>query len=273
MARCKLISDSGAIAVQTPYDPGFVNQLKFSIPNADRRWNPSQKVWMIAPCCGATIQNLCMQYFNELPLLPDVANAKPKIVQKIIEVRYIGITKDRGDDERSAYGWINGGWNVIFPEPVLRAWFDAPSTPDKQPNAYSVLSVKRDATDDEIKKGFRRMAKQWHPDACREPNAHEQFIAINHAYEILKNNRERYDAGLALEASLRNDTRIDTSNFVRGGYRTPLRCGLIMCEGTEHMGLFNVSKIFAWQDITDQYGRVLVASWKSGEDHFEEVWA
>jgi len=46
-----------------------------------------------------------------------------------------------------------------------------------------------------------------------------------------------------------------------------------MCEGIEQMGLFNVSKIFAWQDITDTHGRVLVVSWKAGEDHFSEVWA
>jgi len=271
MTRCKLTPDAGAIAITTPYDAGFVTELKSLIPYTDRRWKGESKQWIVTPSHGATLQNLCMKYFNELPLLPDIANTKPKVKQQIIDVRYIGITKDRGADERSAYGWFKNGWNVIFPEPVLRQWFDAPSTPDQQPTLYSVLCVSHSATDEEIKSGFRRMAFQWHPDRCKEPNAHEQFIAIQHAYDVLKNNRERYDAGLAFEMSLKNEPQVNTSRFV-DGYRSPLRCGLIMCEGIEQMGLFNVTKIFAWEDVRDSQGRVLVVSWKAGEDHFSEVW-
>jgi hypothetical protein len=220
------------------------------------------------------LQNLCNKYFGEMPLLPTELSTKPVIKQKIIDVRYIGQTKDRGADERSAYGWMNDGWNCIFPESILRGWFDAPSYPDEQPNLYSVLGAKRDATEDELKTAYRRMVLQWHPDQCKEPNAHEQFLAIQHAHDILSKSRERYDAGLALEASLRNNSNVKV-NVTRfgNGYRAPLRCGLIMCEGIEQMGVFNVSKIFAWQDITDNFGRVLVVSWKAGDDHFSEVWA
>ena len=275
MSRCSLTPDSGGIKVSTPYDAGWVMEFKSSIPVSGRRpvKNGKQFYWIIAPQYGKVVQDLCNKYFNELPLLPQIANQKPVVKQRILDVRYIGATKDRGGDERSAYGWHNDGWNVIFSESVLRGWFDAPSMPDEQPNLYSVLCVSRNATDEEIKKGFWRMAKQWHPDVCREPNASEQFKAINHAYEVLKNNRERYDAGLALEASLRNNkSTMDVSRF-GAGYRSPLRCGLIMCEGIEQMGIFNVAKIFAWEDIKDAHGRVLVVSWKAGDDHFSEVWA
>jgi hypothetical protein len=199
---------------------------------------------------------------------------QPTKKQQILDCRYIGMTKDRGNDERSAFGWSNGGWNVVFPETVLRAWFDAPAQPNEQPSLYSVLGVKRGATEDEIKSGYRRMAMQWHPDKCKEPNAQDQFITIQHAYDVLRDpiKHEKYDAGLALEASLRGNTKVDVSRFA-DGYRAPLRCGLIMCEGLESMGLFTVSKIYAWQDITDQFGRVLVVSWPRGADHFSEVWA
>jgi hypothetical protein len=273
MTKCTLTPDGGGIAIKCPYDPGFVADLKNQIPYTDRRWKQESKVWIVTPSHGATLQNLCNKYFNELPLLPTGISVRPTITQKILDVRYIGATKDRGADERSAYGWYQEGWNVIFPENVLRSWFDAPAAPDEQPNLYSVLNVKRDATADEIKKGFWRMAKQWHPDACKEPNAHEQFIAIQHAYDILSTKRERYDAGLALEASLHNTPKksFDVSNF--NGYRSPLRCGLIMCEGIETLGKFQVQKIFAWEDIKDSFGRVLVVSWKAGDDHFTEVWA
>jgi hypothetical protein len=273
MNRCTLTLDSGAIAVKTPYDAGFVADLKSSIPHTDRRYKPEIKQWIVTPSHGAILQNLCMKYFNELPLLPDVANAKPVIAQRIIDVRYIGATKDRGSDERSAYGWFKDGWNVLFPESVLCKWFDAPSMPDEQPTLYSVLGVRRESTDEEIKSGFRRMAFQWHPDRCREPNAHEQFIAIQHAYDVLKSNRERYDAGLAFEMSLRNTSKTTDIYSVSNGYRSPLRCGLIMCEGIEVMGIFQVQKIFAWEDIRDSQDRVLVVSWPKGADKFEEVWA
>lgn len=271
MTKCTLTPDGGGIAIKTPYDAGFVAALKSTIPNGERRWKPESKVWIVAPFHGAAIQNLCMQFFNELPLLPDIATIKPKATQRILDVRYIGATKDRGGDERSAYGWLDGGWNVIFPETVLRGWFDAPMQPNEHQTLYSVLACSRTATDDEIKSAYRRMVRQWHPDVCKEPNAHDQFLAIQHAYEILATRRDRYDAGLALEASLKNaPTRVDPDAW--RGYRTPLRCGLIMCEGTESMGLFTVAKIFAWEDVRDNYGRTLVVSWPAGANHFSEVW-
>lgn len=273
MTKCTLSLDSGAIAVKTPYDPGFVADLKSSIPPSDRRYKPEVRQWFITPSYGTTLQNLCMKYFNELPLLPDTKNVKPTIVQRIIDVRYIGTTKDRGTNERYAFGWFKDGWNVLFPESVLQKWFDAPSMPDEQPTLYSVLGVRRESTDEEIKSGYRRMARQWHPDVCKEPNAQDQFIAIQHAYEMLTKNRERYDAGLAFEMSLHNNKSTQDRYSVSNGYRSPLRCGMIMCEGIDVMGVFQVQKIFAWEDIRDGSGRVLVVSWPKGEDHFVEVWA
>ncbi len=277
MTKCTLTPDGDSIAVRTPYDPGFVADLKSSIPYTDRRYKPETKQWIVTPSHGATLQNLCNKYFGEMPLLPTGLNTRPTITQKILDVRYIGATKDRGGDERSAYGWCQDGWNVIFLESVLRSWFDGTTTaPSEVQTLYSVLAVARTATEDEIKSAYRRMARQWHPDVCKEPNAHEQFIAIQHASAILSNQmkRERYDAGLVLEASLRGTktNRYDEIKIQINGYRSPLRCGLIMVEGIEQMGIFNVSKIFAWQDITDAHGRVLVVSWKAGDDHFTEVW-
>ena len=276
MGKCELIADGNAIAVKSPYDAGFVNELKSRIQSTERRWKPEIKAWVVSPRHGKTAQELCEKYFNEIPLLPQIASVKPTIKQTILDVRYIGTTKDRGSDERTAFGYYKDGWNVVFPEDVLRRWFDAPQDPSEQPTLYSVLGIKRDATPDELKAGYRRMVFQWHPDRCKEPNAQEQFMAVQHAYEVLSKSRDRYDAGLALEASLRDNVTQDYKsrmNTFASGYRSPLRCGLIMCEGVESMGLFTVSKIFAWEDVRDAHGRVLVVSWKQGDDKFSEVWA
>lgn len=101
-------------------------------------------------------------------------------------------------------------------------------------------------------------------------------MAIQHAWDILKDDaqRERYNAGLALEMSLKNQP-VNTDNLLNkvNGYRSPLRCGLIMATGIESMGLFNVTKIHAWEDVRDNHGRVLVVSWGKGDDKFTEVWA
>lgn len=275
MSKCQLLADGGAIAVITPYDATFVMEIKRYIPANDRRWDNPNKRWIVAPRHAKILQDLCMANFNELPLIPNVASVKPKIKQMILDVRYIGATKDRGDDERTAFGYFNGGWNVVFPEQVLRQWFDAPQDPSDQPTLYSVLGIKRDATTDEIKSGYRRMVFQWHPDRCKEPNAQDQFMAVQNAYDVLSKSRDRYDAGLTLEASLRDNTTQnykDRMNTFASGYRAPLRCGLIMCEGVESMGLFTAQKIFAREDVRDAHGRVLVVSWKQGDDKFSEVW-
>lgn len=56
---------------------------------------------------------------------------------------------------------------------------------------YEILGLARGATDDEIKKAFRRLAKQYHPDTNKEQGAEARFIEINEAYEVLSDTQKR----------------------------------------------------------------------------------
>jgi molecular chaperone DnaJ len=56
---------------------------------------------------------------------------------------------------------------------------------------YEVLGVVRGANEDELKKAYRRLAKQYHPDTNKEPGADVRFIEINEAYETLSDPQKR----------------------------------------------------------------------------------
>lgn len=56
---------------------------------------------------------------------------------------------------------------------------------------YEVLGVSRDASAEEIKKAYRRLAFQYHPDHNRDAGAEEKFKEINEAYEVLSNPEKR----------------------------------------------------------------------------------
>jgi molecular chaperone DnaJ len=62
---------------------------------------------------------------------------------------------------------------------------------------YEVLGVSRQATEDEIKKAYRKLARELHPDVNPDPSAAERFKLVTHAYEVLSDASQRasYDRG------------------------------------------------------------------------------
>ena len=52
-------------------------------------------------------------------------------------------------------------------------------------NPYEVLGIKEGASQDEIKKAYRELAKKYHPDISQDPKATEKFQKINDAYDFL----------------------------------------------------------------------------------------
>jgi len=56
---------------------------------------------------------------------------------------------------------------------------------------YAILGIKRDASEDEIKRSYRKLARKYHPDVSKEAQAEERFKEVQEAYEVLKDPKKR----------------------------------------------------------------------------------
>jgi hypothetical protein len=282
-AYATLTPVAGGLAFVTPYDQGLLAEFKRRIPPDARKWEPSAKHWIVAPQYGQVCADLADTYLGVALLVPQVVS-KPTTETRLVQLDYLGRCKARDNGDSTAFGWADGGWTVIIPETVLREFFEAePSKPGEAPTLFAVLMVKTDATIDQIRSAYRRLARQVHPDVNKEPDAAEQFKTVQHAYEILSDDlkRRKYSAGLALEAAAKSALH-DLSPFAGSGYnrygiqpdgyRPVLRCGWVLCEGIEQIGRFVVSKLLQWEDVVREDGKVMVTSWPMGADKFETVW-
>jgi curved DNA-binding protein len=61
----------------------------------------------------------------------------------------------------------------------------------KYKDYYATLGVARDASDDDIKRAYRKLARKYHPDVSKEPNAEERFKEVSEAYETLRDKEKR----------------------------------------------------------------------------------
>lgn len=267
----------GSVAVLTPFDRAFVDALKQCVPYTARRWDQAGKRWLVDPTYTYQVAGLIYDHFGESVALPILSTAASAPITAMKQVMHIGRCKARADGSITATGFADGGWSVSFPEAVLRAYFnDELTTTLEQPQAlsslYAVLGLKAFSDGDAIKVAYKRMAKIWHPDVCKEPDATKRFQDINHAWSILKDDKQRrkYDCGLTLEQrysqpALHYEPR-------REDYRAPLTCGLLLLEGTERLGVLQVSKIHHWADIVNPQGQTMVSSWPAGADNFVVNW-
>jgi hypothetical protein len=265
----------GSIRFQSSYDPILVDELKNGIPWLSRKWNERDKAWYIDIDYA---QNLIEIVRSTLGIEPEIqgnlfvaTQVVPEI--KLIKLEYLGTAKDRGGNEPTAFGWVDGSWNAIFPLSILKQWFNFQNDdPAGAPTLYAVLGVSTKVSGADLKKAWRRAARQWHPDVNREPDAKEQFQRIQAAYEALSNplTRRKYDAGLSFQVqTIKNGTSgmLEKHSW----WYPPFRCGWLTIEGIDTLGRINVTKIVNWQDIK-RGNLAMVSYWPKGGDHFKVRW-
>jgi curved DNA-binding protein len=82
---------------------------------------------------------------------------------------------------------------------------------------YSVLGVSRSADQAEIRKAFKKLARQWHPDVNKDPGAEDRFKEINSAYDILGDETKRKNYDRFGEASTRSGFDPNAAQGFGGG--------------------------------------------------------
>ena len=99
-------------------------------------------------------------------------------------------------------------------------------------NYYDILGVKKDASDADIKKKYRKLVRQYHPDVSDHPDADNKIAELNNAYETIrdKDKRAEYDA------MLNNPFAGQSGAGGFGGQSTTGQGG------------------FRWEDVKDQFG-------------------
>jgi hypothetical protein len=312
-ARLTALGD-GVLLLRSAYSPELNQALKTRLPSHGRRWDPDAKGWRISTQYGRMVADFCTAYLGVTPTIPTavVSATPPPRETRLFEVRYLGKAKERSGGEWSASGWVRapqpglpatergrGGWDLTVSLRALRRFFEpsyrrrdpgddddespAPAAAAAPPTLYDVLGVPQDADEAALKAGYRAIARQWHPDVCKEPDAHEKFIAIQDAYDTLRDpaQRRRYDRGLQLEqqaATAIGDvapavTPLAAIGIGTYGWSPPRRAGFFLVQGRPAVRGFRATNILGVEDIVDAQGLVLLSSWPLGGDDFEEDWA
>jgi hypothetical protein len=264
---------SGDVALETPYDPALVSELKLKVPPANRKWDKDARHWLLSPQYAQVAADLVHKHFDEVIKVPQVVVPVTTHTTRTIRLEYLSLPKPRSDGSIISYGWADESWSLIFPLTVLQAWFCIEARPEAASTLYATLGVSNSVDPAALKSAYRRAARTWHPDVCKEIGAEEQFKLISRAYQVLGDPslRAKYDAGLMLEQSIRRE-RSSRGPVEVSAWRPPLRCGWLMVEGTPGVGKFGVTRIVLWEDITDDAGRTLVTFWRYGDEKHSERW-
>ena len=113
-------------------------------------------------------------------------------------------------------------------------------------NYYEILGVNRDATIQEIKKAYKKLAKKWHPDLNRDniKVAEEKMKEINVAYTTLSDEVARIDYNKKLDAESKTSAKKDSSQRQTSSTQKPPRQQTSTGNSSAQVDFQNIHKSF-----------------------------
>lgn len=271
----RVLAESGGYKVLTPFNRDFVDALKFEIPSSGRKWEPTSKCWYVSEAHGTKLKELIERHYQTAIELPIILGADNAIFEITFQADYVANCKGGATDTSAASVHCNGGWNARISEKVLRVWFKqaaAAEAANVPQTLYATLGCSEDASPEAIKKAFKRAARQWHPDLCKEPEARDMFEKIKRASEVLLDAvaRAKYNAGLFFEKLSKspNSRRQRVSQYAT--FIPLLRCGKLTVRARRDLGMLIVEEILSWEDIENEFGQTMVSFWAG--DNYSVMW-
>ena len=133
---------------------------------------------------------------------------------------------------------------------------------------YEILGITKDASEDEIKKAYRKLAAEYHPDVSKDPKANEKMALINEAYATLKDpdKRANYDQYGSNEDMSYNYNPSNNNYEYSSGY--------VYVKSPFAMGRFIIGIIFILLVITGiwrliEFGRSIYGNNDVSSEHFK----
>lgn len=265
----RIQQDGNVLTVTTEYSAAYKDELKESIQAGFRRWDAENKAWVVSALFFPVLKSLSLKHFGREPQV--YGNQGQREGFKF-QLDYIGNVYHRGGGVYTASGHVSGAWKVVFPMNVLQDYFGFSIRPGDKQGPYSILAVSERASADDITKAYRRAARSWHPDVCKEEDAHEQFIKIKEAYDLLSDpiKRRKYDAARDMLEESGENGEVNAPNL---DWKPPIRCGYLRIYGLPDLwGKITATKIVSWDDVTNDDGETLVSYWPEGDDMFTQKW-
>lgn len=262
------------LQVSFPYVKGLNNYVKKWIPSSERRYCPITKRWFFNKFYLNNVANGIKQ-FGLFPVIVDLGGESGNNTQEFV-IEYLKITYTKKDGTFYKL-YLRNRHIANLPDYQMKQWWlDNPYNKPKPlsaeaSNFYKLLEVDQHCKIEEIKESYRQLAMQFHPDTSTELDAHEIFVRLNSAYEVLTNpiKRKKYDAGITYARMINENGSSVTS---RSRFtEPPVKCGRVKAVGKFHLGLFVIDKVLKWQDIIKD-GKLMASHFNTVTNNYEITW-